>query len=435
MPRRTTSNLFSDRHDVVTPPIGIWLTFGIGERAPANLWVPSAGFEPATHGLGMRSWSSRCVHVFAFPQLSGMITSAEVRVCAPQIVPYGHAAGTVILFCHRVSRPRPAGLGDIAHVNGPGAALEAHPAVGGCYEAARAAALSGVPISTVYYRANRDVVTPSASPVRTRLWSYGDLMALRMVSWSRHPKAVDDGLLPASPMPGGTPRSQPARRAGSRPVAAERRPTRTVPVDRAGHVFVWAGDDLLDSTGGPTLKYPVDGLELLAPYIGAGQRGPDLLRPRPHLRIVPSKVSGEPHIAGSRLTTPTIAALGERGLSGPGHKGPVLYTGGVTAVPSARRHYAGNMLGTATRQTCALVSTEPLVAHLGDPERYAAAKAEEPYANVAFDRYLGSEFQLVARRAAAVRRSRLHARRLFMVHARANADVRRSERGPAAIDH
>jgi uncharacterized protein (DUF433 family) len=30
---------------------------------------------------------------------------------------------------------------------------------------------------------------------------------------------------------------------------------------------------------------------------------------------VPSKVTGEPHITCSRLTTPTIAALGERGLS------------------------------------------------------------------------------------------------------------------------
>ena len=166
-------------------------------------------------------------------------------------------------------------------MNGPGAALEAHPAAEGCYEAARAAALSGVPISTVYYWANRDVVTPSLSPVRTRLWSYGDLMALRIVSWLRHPKAVDDGLLPASPMPE-------VRRVlglldelgldlwrpnGDR---VERSP---LLVDRAGHVFVWAGDDLLDSTGRPMLKYPVDGLELLAPYIGAGQRGPDLLRP------------------------------------------------------------------------------------------------------------------------------------------------------------
>ncbi len=202
-------------------------------------------------------------------------------------------------------------------MNGPGAALAAHSAVEGCYEAARTAALSGVPISTVYYWANRDVVTPSVSPVRTRLWSYGDLMALRIVSWLRHPKAVDDGLLPASPMPE-------VRRVLSlldklgldlwRPNGnrADRSP---LLVDRAGYVFVWAGDDLLDSNGRPTLNYPVDGLELLAPYIGAGQRGPDLLRPRPHLRIVPSKVTGEPHIAGSRLTTPTIAALGERGLS------------------------------------------------------------------------------------------------------------------------
>ena len=44
-------------------------------------------------------------------------------------------------------------------------------------------------------------------------------------------------------------------------------------VDWAGHVFAWAGDDLLDSTGRPSLNYPVDGLELLAPYIGAGQGG------------------------------------------------------------------------------------------------------------------------------------------------------------------
>jgi uncharacterized protein (DUF433 family) len=42
--------------------------------------------------------------------------------------------------------------------------------------------------------------------------------------------------------------------------------------------------------------------------------GPDLLRPRPHLRIVPGKLSGEPHLAGSRLTSRSIAALAARGL-------------------------------------------------------------------------------------------------------------------------
>jgi uncharacterized protein (DUF433 family) len=39
------------------------------------------------------------------------------------------------------------------------------------------------------------------------------------------------------------------------------------------------------------------------------------LRPRSHLRIVPLKVAGEPHIEGSRITTRTIAALQRRGFS------------------------------------------------------------------------------------------------------------------------
>ncbi|HVA61585.1 MAG TPA: hypothetical protein VNG13_13775, partial [Mycobacteriales bacterium] len=70
----------------------------------------------------------------------------------------------------------------------------------GCYEAARAAALSGVPKSTLYYWARTEVVTPSVSPVREKLWSYADLMALRIVSWLRHPKDVSVDTLPASPM-------------------------------------------------------------------------------------------------------------------------------------------------------------------------------------------------------------------------------------------
>jgi uncharacterized protein (DUF433 family) len=50
----------------------------------------------------------------------------------------------------------------------------------------------------------------------------------------------------------------------------------------------------------------------LGPFrVGEG-RGPDLIRPRPHLRIVPGKVSGEPHIAGSRITTQNIVALYRR---------------------------------------------------------------------------------------------------------------------------
>ena len=58
----------------------------------------------------------------------------------------------------------------------------------GCYKAHRASALSGVPQSTVYLWARNGLVTPSVSPTRVKLWSYADLMALRIVYWLRHPK-------------------------------------------------------------------------------------------------------------------------------------------------------------------------------------------------------------------------------------------------------
>lgn len=49
----------------------------------------------------------------------------------------------------------------------------------GEYTAERAAALSGVPKSTVHYWARQGILIPSGSPERVKLWSYGDLMALR----------------------------------------------------------------------------------------------------------------------------------------------------------------------------------------------------------------------------------------------------------------
>lgn len=74
-------------------------------------------------------------------------------------------------------------------------------AADGCYDAQRAAALSGVPKTTIYWWANHGIVVPSVSPERVRLWSYADLMALRMGAWLRHDKPSDDGqVLPASPM-------------------------------------------------------------------------------------------------------------------------------------------------------------------------------------------------------------------------------------------
>ena len=46
-----------------------------------------------------------------------------------------------------------------------------------------------------------------------------------------------------------------------------------------------------------------------------GLRGPDLVAPRPGLRIIPTKLAGSPHVAGTRLETRALAALSRDGLA------------------------------------------------------------------------------------------------------------------------
>ena len=186
----------------------------------------------------------------------------------------------------------------------------------GCYEATRAAALSGVPVSTVYYWAKTGVVLPSISPVREKLWSYADLMGLRIVSWLRHPKSVDHGVVPASPMREVRETLAFLDRLGMDLWNPDDNESGSLLVDRGGKIWVQTGEGLvLDHAGRSTLDLQADYLELLAPYSTQGHVGPDLLRPRPRLRIVPLKVAGEPHVAGSRITSRTLAALRRRGFS------------------------------------------------------------------------------------------------------------------------
>ncbi|MDX6240115.1 MAG: hypothetical protein QOG10_4935 [Kribbellaceae bacterium] len=189
----------------------------------------------------------------------------------------------------------------------------------GCYEAQRAAALSGVPLSTVYDWSRKGIVTPSISPVREMLWSYADLLQLRIVSWLRHPKDATDGAKVRAT-------SMSEVRATLAFMADHHldlwtnesaKPTATgLSVDRTGKLWiVLPSGEFIDRAGRATLDLEADYLELLKPYGVAGLPGPDLLRPRSHLRIVPLKVAGEPHIEGSRITTRTIAALQRRGFS------------------------------------------------------------------------------------------------------------------------
>ncbi|MEX2619204.1 MAG: DUF433 domain-containing protein [Egibacteraceae bacterium] len=175
----------------------------------------------------------------------------------------------------------------------------------GHYEAERAAALAGVPRSTLYYWARTDLIVPSISAHREKLWSYRDLLTLRLVRWLRLPK--DDLGVAATTMSN-------VRRlmdtVGERlwSIDESGREIPTILVGRDGTVFL---DERPLSTLGGQVVLEHDQLDLLAPF----DRGVDLRVPRPRLRIVPGKVAGEPHLLGSRLTTRTVAGLAARGLS------------------------------------------------------------------------------------------------------------------------
>ena len=71
----------------------------------------------------------------------------------------------------------------------------------GAYAADRASALSGVPKSTIHYWARTELLVPSVSGSKIKLWSYADLMGLRIIYWLRQQKTdVAGAEVPATSM-------------------------------------------------------------------------------------------------------------------------------------------------------------------------------------------------------------------------------------------
>jgi uncharacterized protein (DUF433 family) len=182
----------------------------------------------------------------------------------------------------------------------------------GAYPADRAAALSGVPKSTVHYWARKRILVPSVSRERVKLWSYSDLLGLRTISWLRATKAAPDGyVVPATAM-------QAVRRALGALAELdlelwtdERSPN--VGVDRRGQIVIDPGGQAVRPGGQQLLD--AESLDVLRPFeLGQTQRGPDLVAPRPRLRIVPGKLAGAPHVHRTRIETEALAALRRRGL-------------------------------------------------------------------------------------------------------------------------
>lgn len=86
-------------------------------------------------------------------------------------------------------------------------------------------------------------------------------------------------------------------------------------VDRAGAIFIRHEGRFIDVHGASLLDLPEDSLDLLGPFsVEASLTGRNLVRPRPNLRIVPTKVAGEPHVEHTRITSRSLAALVRRGI-------------------------------------------------------------------------------------------------------------------------
>jgi len=175
------------------------------------------------------------------------------------------------------------------------------------YPADRAAPLAGVPKSTLHYWARTRLLVPSASEERVKLWSLDDLMALRIIDWLR----TDKEQAIRTPTP--------EIRLALKQLHALSEEVWTakdgaaIRVDRGGRMYFGRGDQTRTLDGQLVIG---EVLDLLAPFAGAGGiQGPDLRRPRPHVRIVQGKLAGEPHIEDTRIETRALAALATRGFS------------------------------------------------------------------------------------------------------------------------
>ena len=180
----------------------------------------------------------------------------------------------------------------------------------GAYSADRAAALSGVPKSTIHWWARNEILVPNVSATKVKLWSYADLMSLRVIYWLRQRKTTDRGVdVPRTSMPA-VRRALKELRALDLPLWQTDEPT--LFVDGSGQIYVKRPQERPETLDRQLADQDV--LDLIAPFSTAeGTRGPDLVRPRPDLRIVPGKVSGSPHVVHTRLETRVLAALAADG--------------------------------------------------------------------------------------------------------------------------
>ena len=179
----------------------------------------------------------------------------------------------------------------------------------GRYATNRAAQLSGVPARTIQIWRHDKVYVPDFDSTRP-VWSYRDLILVRMVAWLRQ-------------------RGIPSVRAGKYAQKVRERLTAGEDIQRimTTHRTAVIDDELFDPIVGEGFL-PYDNLpDLLSVFRFQGQIadfgrrhlwGPDLIMPSEHTFISPMVLGGDPCIRRSRIPTANIHALRqERGLTTP----------------------------------------------------------------------------------------------------------------------
>lgn len=177
----------------------------------------------------------------------------------------------------------------------------------GQYSYTRASQLTGIPERTLHHWARERFLVPDFDDYRPKLWSYRDLVFLRMVAWLRamrmppdrvikHVRQVRD-LVEKGDLPIGKLRSQ-------------------------GRILLVEGETADRITGEQIFAEVTEFLgefDLVSPIGMTDWRGtvwgPNLVRPSRRTSMSPWVMSGEPCITGTRIPTSTLfALLHERGL-------------------------------------------------------------------------------------------------------------------------
>jgi uncharacterized protein (DUF433 family) len=175
----------------------------------------------------------------------------------------------------------------------------------GRYSAERTSQLSGIPKSTVYDWQRNDVYRPDFFHANPMMWSYRDLVYLRLLAWLRN-----QGM--ERPVAAG--RVTDVRTAVARGdnIRLLRSDGRVLLInDEVDHRF--SGENVL-----PDLAGLLGEFDLLEPIRELGERplwGPDLVAPSERTYISPWVMAGEPCIDETRIPTSTVWTLRtDRGL-------------------------------------------------------------------------------------------------------------------------